>query len=56
VPAKECTLTAALLDGAVMKTRLVRHFRKLEAYQNAIALSMRIFTLTKDFPGEENIH
>jgi four helix bundle protein len=38
---------------AGMKTKLVRHFRELEVYQNAIALSMRIFAISKSFPPEE---
>ena len=36
-----------------MKTKLVRHFRELEVYQNAIDLSMRIFGISKNFPQEE---
>jgi len=36
-----------------MKTKLVRHFRELEVYQNAIALTMRIFQISKNFPPEE---
>jgi four helix bundle protein len=36
-----------------MKTKLVRHFRELEVYQNAIDLSMRIFRISKTFPAEE---
>ena len=36
-----------------MKTKLVRHFRELEVYQNAIALTMQVFGLTKNFPAEE---
>jgi four helix bundle protein len=36
-----------------MNTKLVRHFRELEVYQNAIALTMRIFQISKNFPPEE---
>ena len=36
-----------------MKTRLIRHFRELEVYKNAINLSMQIFAISKDFPREE---
>src|SRR5437764_14920207 len=36
-----------------MKTKLVRHFRELEAYQNAMDLSMHIFAISKSFPAEE---
>jgi four helix bundle protein len=36
-----------------MKTKLVRHFRELEVYQNSIALAMRIFEISKRFPSEE---
>jgi four helix bundle protein len=36
-----------------MKTKLVRHFRELEVYQNAIALTMQVFGLSKNFPAEE---
>jgi len=36
-----------------MKTKLVRHFRELEVYQNGIEVSMRIFAITKSFPAEE---
>jgi len=36
-----------------MKTKLVRHFRELEVYQNGIDLSMRMFRTSKGFPQEE---
>jgi four helix bundle protein len=36
-----------------MNTKLVRHFRELEVYQNGIALTMRIFQISKNFPPEE---
>ena len=36
-----------------MKTKLVRHFRELEVYQNGIDLTMRIFKISKNFPTEE---
>ena len=36
-----------------MKTKLVRHFRELEVYQNGMSLTMRIFELSKKFPSEE---
>ena len=36
-----------------MKTKLVRHFRELEVYQNSIALTMRIFEISRSFPSEE---
>ena len=42
-----------VLDRSIMKTKLVRHFRELEVYQNAIALSMRVFRISKTFPREE---
>ncbi len=31
----------------------VRHFRDLEVYQNALRVGLRVFALTKRFPGEE---
>jgi four helix bundle protein len=36
-----------------MKTKLVRHFRELEVYQNGIDLTMRAFKVSKSFPPEE---
>ena len=36
-----------------MKTKLVRPFRELEVYQNSIALAMRIFEISRNFPSEE---
>jgi four helix bundle protein len=36
-----------------MNTKLARHFRELEVYQNAIALTMRIFEISKNSPAEE---
>src|SRR6266536_3594573 len=36
-----------------MKTKLVRHFRELEVYQNSIALTMRIFEISRSFPSDE---
>jgi hypothetical protein len=35
----------------VMKS--IKHFRDLDVYQGAMALVMRVFELTKDFPSEE---
>ena len=32
---------------------LVKHYRELDVYQNAINLAMKIFELTKRFPSEE---
>jgi four helix bundle protein len=37
----------------IMRTKLVRHFRELEVYQNSIALTMRIFEISRNFPSEE---
>jgi four helix bundle protein len=31
----------------------VRHFRDLDVYQNALAADLRVYELTKRFPGEE---
>jgi len=31
----------------------VRHFRDLDVYQNALATGLRVYELTKRFPGEE---
>ncbi len=31
----------------------IRHFRDLEVYQRAFAAAMRIFEITKQFPGDE---
>lgn len=42
-----------LCKNAAMNAKLVRHFRDLEVYQNAIALTMRIFQISKNFPAEE---
>jgi four helix bundle protein len=39
--------------AAIMKTKLVRHFRELEVYKNAIGFSMAIFKISKNFPAEE---
>jgi len=36
-----------------MKTKLVRHFRELEVYENGIGLTMRVFNISKRFPAEE---
>ena len=36
-----------------MKTKLVRHFRELEVYQNGMSLTMRVFETSKKFPAEE---
>jgi len=36
-----------------MRNQLVRHFRELEVYQNAMKLSMDIFAISKCFPAEE---
>ena len=36
-----------------MSTKLVRHFRELSVYEHGIALSMRIFKISKSFPSEE---
>lgn len=33
--------------------KLVRHFRDLEVYQNALRTGLQVFDLTKRFPGEE---
>lgn len=41
------------VNKAIMKTKLVRHFRELEVYQNTIALAMRIFEISRNFPSEE---
>lgn len=35
---------------------LVKHFRELEVYQNAMALTLRIFELTKHWPSEERFN
>jgi len=31
----------------------IRHFRDLDVYQNALAAGLRVYELTKRFPGEE---
>jgi four helix bundle protein len=36
-----------------MNRTLVRHFRDLDVYKNAITLTMRIFEISKSFPPEE---
>ena len=36
-----------------MNSKLVRHFRELEVYKNAMDSSMRIFNISKKFPAEE---
>jgi four helix bundle protein len=36
-----------------VKTKLMRHFRELEIYQNSIAVAMHIFKISKTFPAEE---
>ena len=36
-----------------MKTKLVRHFRDLEVYQNGMSVAMRVFEISKKFPAEE---
>ena len=35
---------------------LVKHFRELDAYQNALNLAMRVFDLTKQWPSEERFN
>ena len=35
---------------------LVRHYRELEVYQNAMNLLMKIFELTKHWPSEERFN
>jgi four helix bundle protein len=32
---------------------LIKHYRELEVYQNAMALVVRVFELTRSFPSEE---
>ena len=48
-----CEQPVILLYPQLMKTKLVRHFRELEVYQNGLDLSMRIFAVSKQFPAEE---
>jgi four helix bundle protein len=35
---------------------LVKHFRELDVYQNAMSLTLRIFELTKHWPSEERFN
>src|SRR5438094_7163909 len=35
---------------------LIRNFRELDVYQNAMDLTMRVFELTKKFPAEERFN
>ena len=35
---------------------LVRHYRELDVYQNAISLAMKVFELTKQWPSEERFN
>lgn len=36
--------------------RLVRHYRELDVYQNAMNLTIKIFELTKRWPSEERFN
>ncbi len=44
--------TAGKLHGETAK-RLIRHFRDLDVYQNALAVGLRVYELTKTLPNEE---
>src|SRR5437870_12116296 len=46
------TETAKRRNGETAK-KPVRHFRDLDVYQNALAAGLRVYELTKKFPGEE---
>src|SRR5947207_7051986 len=35
---------------------LVRHYRELDVYQNAMNLAMKVFELTKHWPSEERFN
>ena len=45
--------TANRRSGETAKTKPIRHFRDLDVYQNALATGLRVYELTKRFPGEE---
>ena len=44
--------TANRRNGETAK-KPIRHFRDLDVYQNALAIGLRIYELTKAFPNEE---
>ena len=44
--------TAKRRNGETAR-RLIRHFRDLDVYQNALAVGLRVYELTKTFPNEE---
>jgi four helix bundle protein len=44
--------TAKRRDGETAR-KPIRHFRDLDVYQNAFAAGLRIYELTKGFPGDE---
>ena len=44
--------TAKRRNGETAK-RPTRHFRDLDVYQNALAVGLRVYELTKTFPNEE---
>ena len=40
-------------SGETAKPKPIRHFRDLDVYQNALTAGLRIYELSKKFPGEE---
>lgn len=47
------------MSGSVGRRKimsLVKHFRELDVYQNAMSLAMRVFELTKQWPAEERFN